>query len=305
MISIQSERRVHPRIKVSFPVSLEIRKHSSFTGETTDIGEGGLAITLKERLILPSVVSVCLNSVPSCPRIQANTEVLWSDPDSSTGNKAFRYGLRFLGVDIDPLRKFIAEINRKQIEDYFGAPIPAYIKEKFRENYIFEKFDQKQIMKVIEFKPPFLKIEKMVVLGFDKQDFLTTRGVGTGILTLNDTKGHYNDTIFLAQCGWLMGSAASIYLAILYPSTAPQVVEVDCIRPSKNRILWKPSPDGSRFFVETRVLKKKLQVVIVNVRITFGDILMGEVERLKLVLTPKDSIWGAKELGGLKSSSAK
>ena len=302
MATISSEKRAHPRINAFFPIHLEVERNSStssnFVGEAMDIGEGGLGLTLSQKLILPSVVSINLNSIPSCPRIQAKTEVLWSNLGSSARDKAVRYGLRFLNVDMDSLRKFIGEINVKQIEDYFGVAVPSYIKEKSRENYLFEKFDKKQIMKVIDFSPPFLKIEKMVVLGFDRQDLSTTRGVGTGILSIDDTKGHYNDTIFLAQCGWLMGSAASVYLAILFPSTAPQVVEVDRIRPSTDRILWKPSPNGSRFFIEICILKKKLQVVIVNVKITFGEIFMGEVEKLKLVLTPKDSIWKAKEIPG-------
>ncbi len=93
-----------------------------------------------------------------------------------------------------------------------------------------------------------------------------------------------------------MGSVTSIYLAILFPSTAPQVIEVDSIRPSKDKTLWKPSTMGSRFFIETHILKKKMQMIIVNVRITFGEIFMGEVERLKLFLAPKDSIWRTKEL---------
>ena len=304
-INLSTERRMHPRAEASLPIRLEVGSHpsassSNLIGETIDIGEGGLAMTLRHRLMLPSVVSIYLDSIPSCPHIEAKTEVLWSEPYLATRDKGFRYGLRFLNVDIGSLKKFIGEINRKQVGDYLGAVIPDDTKEKIKENYIFEKFDQKQIMKVIDFKPPFLKIEKMVVLAPDGQDLICRWSVGTGILTVDDTKGHYNDTIFLAQCGWLMGSAASIFLAILFPSTSPQVVEVDRIRPSTDRTLWKPSPNGSRFFIETRILKKRLQVVIVNVKITFGDIFMGEVERLKLVLTPKDSIWEAKELMGSK-----
>lgn len=188
------------------------------------------------------------------------------------------------------------EVILPNIEEFFGASLPNYIKELCKNNYILEKFNQQQIMEIIDFSRPFLKIEKMIVLGLDRNDILQNISLATGILTTNDTKGHYNDTIFLAECGRLMGSAASIYLAILFSSTAPQVVEVDHIKPSKDRTLWKPSSRGSRFFIETRILKKKLQVIIVNVKITFGDIFMGEVEKLKLVLTPKDSIWEAKEL---------
>jgi len=44
------------------------------------------------------------------------------------------------------------------------------------------------------------------------------------------------------------------------------------------------------------VLKKKLQLVIVITKITFGNILYGTIEELKLILTDKKSIWAAKEV---------
>lgn len=192
--------------------------------------------------------------------------------------------------------KPLAKATLQDAEDFFGYPLPQVIKENCRGYSVFEMFDQKQIMQVIDFEPPFLMIDKMAILGSDRQDILNIKSVGMGILTTDDTKGHYNDTIFLAKCGQLMGESASVYLAMLFAPIAPQVVEVDSIRPSDDKTLWKPSAKGSQFFIETQIIKKKLHVVIVNVKITFGEIFMGEVEKLKLVLTPKESIWGAKEL---------
>lgn len=182
------------------------------------------------------------------------------------------------------------------IEEFFGCALPERIKIICMDGCLLGQFDQKEIMGIIDFVPPFLRIDKMALIGSDRTDILRIRSLASGILTVEDTKGHYNDTVFLAKCGQLMGSAASIYLAILFPSTAPQVIEVDRIRPSDDKTLWKPSPGGSRFFIETVILRKKLHVIIVNVKITFGEIFMGEVEKLKLALTAKDSIWAAKEL---------
>lgn len=288
-------RRVHPRVKVSISASLKIKNSITLpflniVTEIIDLSEGGIGLISKESLPINSKVMLRIDSLS----FKAEGLLVWSHP--AHGQSDYCCGFRFLDVDLDSLRKDIGKVNKQHIEDFFGTSIPNYVKENALGTYLFEKFDCDQIMKTIDFTPPFLKIEKMVVLGFDRQSIFNIRGLGIGMLTTNDTKGHYNDTIFLAQCGQLMGSAASIYLAILFPSTAPQVIEVDSIRPSRDKTLWKPSLSGSRFFIETHILKKKMQVIIVNVRIFFGEIFMGEVERLKLILTPKDYIWGAKEL---------
>lgn len=292
-------RRIHPRVKVSFPVSLKIKNSTApslldIIPKTLDLSEGGLGLIARESLGINSETVLNIELAYLGIFLKAEAQVVWSRLINEQGDSC--YGLRFLNVDMDSLRKVAGEVNKQHIENFLGTAIPSYIKDNSKQTYLFEKFNPEQIRKVIDFTPPFLKIEKMVVLGFDRQNILNLKGLGTGMLTTNDTKGHYNDTIFLAQCGQLMGSAASIYLAILFPSTAPQVIEVDSIRPSKDKTLWKPSLKGSRFFIETHILKKKMQVIIVNVRITFGEIFMGEVEKLKLILTPKDSIWGAKEL---------
>jgi len=188
------------------------------------------------------------------------------------------------------------EDSLPSIEEFFGFYLPECLKRACKKTYLFEKYDQKQLTEIIDFIPPFLRVEKMVVFGPDKKNILQSRSIATGILTLEDVKGHYNDTIFLAMYGLLMASSASVYLATLFPSTAPQVVEVDRIKPSRDRVLWKPSVGGSRFFVETCIIKKKLQLVLADTRLISGEVFMGEVSRLKLILAPKDHIWEAKKL---------
>ena len=188
------------------------------------------------------------------------------------------------------------EASLPSIEKFFGFPLPEYLKKACKNTYVFEKLDQKRLMEIIDFSPPFLRADKMVVFGPDRKNILQNRSIVTGILTIEDVKGHYNDTIFLAMYGLLMASAASIYLAALFPSTAPQVVEVDHIKPSRDRVLWRPAISGSRFFVETGIIKKKLHMVIADTRLISGEVFMGEVSRLKLILAPKDHIWKAKSL---------
>lgn len=288
-------RRIHPRVKVSLPIYLKIKDSVTFPSPDIaagilDLSEGGIGLTLKKPLPVNSKVLLNIDGFS----FKAEALLAWNRPVDRQSN--YRCGFSFLDADLNSLREIIGKVNNRHLEDFFGTSVPNYVKENTPETYLFDKFDREEIMKTIDFTLPFLKIEKMAVLGSNRQNIFNLKGLATGILTTNDTKGHYNDTIFLAQCGQLMGSAASIYLAILFPTTAPQVIEVDSIRPSKDKTLWKPSLKGSRFFIETHILKKKMQVIIVNVRITFGEIFMGEVERLKLILTAKNSIWGAKEL---------
>ncbi len=53
-------------------------------------------------------------------------------------------------------------------------------------------------MEIIDFTPPFLKIEKIAIFGFDRKNIFQNKSIATGILTIEDVKGHYNDAIFLA-----------------------------------------------------------------------------------------------------------
>lgn len=302
--TIPSERRLHYRLELSIPIYLELKNpppnfSPSLAGQTTDISESGLGVVLKEKLMLPSNVKFHIDSTTSCPPIQAEAEVLWSDSDLFIKEEKTRYGLRFSNLkDATALRELLDRVSLHHIEKFFGFALPEHIKVTCKNNYVFERFDQKQIMGVIDFAPPFLKIQKMAVLSRDRRSILQTKSLGFGIVTPQDTAGHYNETIFLAMCGRLMASAASVFLAILFPTTAPQVVEANGVRPlpllEEAKGLWKPAPSGTTFFVESTIIKKKLQVVIMRTTISFDDILYGVIEELTLALTPKGSIWSAR-----------
>ncbi|MBU0571679.1 MAG: hypothetical protein KJ995_06830 [Candidatus Omnitrophica bacterium] len=185
------------------------------------------------------------------------------------------------------------------IEQFFETKLPDHIKNNVNDQHILSRIDKKQIMNIVDFTPPFLRIEKMIVFGNEEQ-IIGTRSIGMGIISQKDTDGHYNKTIYLAMCGWLMASSASIHLGVLYPKTAPQVVKADGVMPlqlpNNKKGLWQPSFDGTAFFVETQIKNKKLQLAIAETKISFGDILYGTIEDLKLVLTPKQSILATKTL---------
>ena len=186
----------------------------------------------------------------------------------------------------------------KKVQDFLGIKMPSHICEWLEDRQIVKGFTQEQIMEAIDFTPPFLKIERMVILGMDDDSIIQSKGISIGKMTQQDTEGHYNNTVFLAYCGRLMGQAASSHLGVLFPDTAPQVVKVDRIRPirSSGNIIWKPNKEGSIFIIETIIIKKKLQVIIVDSRVSFGDLVFGIANNATIVLTPKESIYTAKEL---------
>lgn len=297
-------RRFHPRVEVSLPVQIEARTASNnlplnLSGYTTDISEGGLGVILKERLKVSSNLKLFIDSTIHYPQFHTEAITLWKDADILAKDGVIRYGLRFSETkDRDLVRDFLNKVSLHRVENFFGFALPDHLKETCKDNYVSEKFDQTQIMKVIDFIPPFLKIQKIVVLNTDRRDILRAKSLGIGVVTPRDTTGHYNETIYLAMCGWLMASSASVFLAILFPATAPQVVETNGVKPlplsGEMKGLWKPAPPGTIFFVESTVIKKRLQLVIMKTTITFGNIHFGIIEELKLVLTPKDSIWSAR-----------
>lgn len=297
-------RRIHHRVEVSLPIRLEAKTAScnlalNLTGYATDISEGGLGLILKEKLPVPANLKLFVDPTADYPGFQAKAVTLWRNADILTNNSAIRYGLRFSETkDSDLARDFLNKACLHHVENFFGFTLPDHLKETCKDNYVSEKFDQKQILKVIDFVPPFLKIQKMVVLSTDRRDILQAKSLGIGVVTPKDTTGHYNQTIYLAMCGWLMASSASVFLAILFPTTAPQVVEANGVKPlplsGEMKGLWKPASPGTTFFVESTIIKKKLQLVIMKTTITFDNIHFGIIEELKLVLTPKDSIWSAR-----------
>lgn len=292
------QKRIYPRIKVKIPIRLGLKSLiSDIVAETFDLSEGGVGLILKTPLPLNTLVTFYTDSSFHNLALEAEAQVIWFHP--LLKERGHPCGLRFTNVDMGILKEILSEINRQQIKNFFGTAVPNLLMDDSRKNYLFETFDQKQIMGVIDFTPPFLKIEKIAVLGLDRDDILQIRGLASGVLTLEDTKGHYNDTIFLAKCGWLMASAASIYLAILFSSTAPQVIQADGVRPIEKQI-WKPADQGTSFWVEVNIIKKKMQLVITSTRILFDEILYGAVDKLKLVLATKESIWEAKQLPAVR-----
>lgn len=295
------EKRIYPRYPLSLPVKLETKDpntkiHANGSGEFVDISLGGAGLSLDTPLEIGSHVKLWADLYPTKPVLSTEAKVKWIQ-STPTSNR-FRHGLQFLESDADVLKEALREINIHNIESFFGIPLPDHIKKNCLDNWVSKRLNKKEIMEVIDFEPPFLKIEKAIVFdSFTNGSPTHEKGITTGVVTLEDTKGHYNDTMFLALCGWLMASSASVHLAILSPKTVPQVIEANGVRPllslDNKKHIWKPAPEGTRFFVETQILRQKLRLAIVTTTITFSNVLFGVVDELKLIIDPRESILNA------------
>ena len=192
-------------------------------------------------------------------------------------------------------REFQTKCDLKKI---FGKKLPPHL-DMIYADIPCKCLDQPEMMKIIDFHPPFLRAEKIAIFEEENSGIKNYRSLGMGLIYPADTNGHYNSTIYLAMCGWLMASTASVHLAYNFSEFAPQVVEADKVKPFKSVDgigSLKPRPQGTTFWVETIIRKSKLKLVLVTTNISFGNFAYGTIEDLKFILTPKDSIWKAKEV---------
>jgi len=151
----------------------------------------------------------------------------------------------------------------------------------------------KSMQDLLYFSPPFLRTENMVIFG---DVIVGSRSIGVGTVYPEDMAGHFNDTVYLAFAGRLMPSTATIHLAHFFPDTSPQAVEGGSIKVDRDALnggLIRPKKSGSKFYVETTVTKKKLNLVLVETSIMFGKARFGVIQNLRFVLTEKNSIFKA------------
>jgi len=289
-------KRKTQRIKINCPVSIRGSLNQAL-GECTDVSPEGMGLMSELDMSQGQSFKMNINLSPFAPQTVVESQILWKQ--SLNKNGKYRYGIRFTDAEDIGLKKVCAEITTHDIQGFLKIKLPEHIKNGLKDSYVSKKLDKRQIMQLIDFTPPFLRIERMVLLG-DEKNILTTRSIGMGVVSAKDTEGHYNNTIFLAMCGWLMASSASVHLASLYPDTAPQVVKADGVMPlhlpADKKELWRPSDEGTVFLVETNIIKKKMQLILTETKISFHNLLYGTIKQLKLVLTPKNSIWTAKRL---------
>jgi hypothetical protein len=183
--------------------------------------------------------------------------------------------------------------NIQNVERFLGHKLPVELREKYKKHSSFVKLNKNDITKTVDFFDPFLRTEKLVIFG---DDIVGSASIGIGTVFIEDLVGHYNNTIYLAFAGRLMPSTATIHLAHFFPNTCPQAVEGKSIRMDKEAMnggLLQPKKEGTIFYVESIVTKKKLNLVLLETNIMFGQAKFGLIENLKFVLTDKNSIYNA------------
>lgn len=291
--------------RIPLNVSIEVvnpENSQKIVGQLQDISEQGIGLWLEKPLTPQTVVSLKWNSLTG-RRVEVGGKIIHATPIAGQPHGVY-CGVQLGSDDVETLKQILVEMSIRETEQYLDLPLPGHIKVNLKSDYLLEKMDQQQMMEVIDFTPPFLKTEKILLFGRDRRDLPNVKGLAMGFISTRDTAGHYNETIFLAMCGYLMASSASVHLAILFPSTAPQVIEANGVKPlifsdAKENQLWKPSKTGTPFFVESRILKKRMQLVVMETKVSFGPVMFGIINELKLILTPKESIWSAKEIPAL------
>lgn len=298
MANTISERRQFPRVANVFPIEVAFGEGSdALIGRTMDISETGSKLLLKSPFPIPTTIGLTLNLSPYSAQKEIDADIVWGK--ALPKQNRFLYGVRFPPQEDTALKEILCEINEEALQNFLGIRLPTHIRKECRARYLCDKFDQREIMNIIDFKPPFLKVNKIAILGSVNDDVVKKTALGMGVITPADTDGHYNDTIFLALCGWLMASVSSIHLAVLFPSSAPQVIEANHVKPlklvSQPNAIWKPSSQGTVFLVESHIERRKLQLFVMRTRITLGTIQFGVIEELKLVLTDRKSIFLARD----------
>ncbi len=179
--------------------------------------------------------------------------------------------------------------NSEVFEDFLCCRVPDLLRNRYKDRKIFCKLNFEDIQKTVNFTPPFLRTQRLIIFG---ETFLDSSSIGVGTVWPEDMEGHYNNTIYLAFAGRLMPSTATIHLAHFFPNSSPQAVEGQSIRLDKEALnggLLQPGKKGSTFYVETKVTKKKLNLVFVETNIMFGQAKFGLIENLKFILTVRHS----------------
>lgn len=181
----------------------------------------------------------------------------------------------------------------EKIETSLGCKLPDNLIKKYGSATIKASLNRGQIESIVDFHEPFLRTDHMLIFG---DDIVGSSSIGVGRIYPEDMVGHFNTTVYLAFAGRLMPSTATIHLAYFFPETAPQAVEGESIRMAKDAFnggLIQPKKEGTIFYVETIVKKKKLNLVLVETNIMFGKASFGLIENLRFLLTEKNSIYKA------------
>lgn len=101
------ERRTHTRIKVRWPITVEI-DDNIIEGETRDITTVGMFINCKEALVLNETYRISIIP-PNRQSIELACKVLWSNLYSTEGENMYGAGFCFVKVSDEDIH-FLSEM---------------------------------------------------------------------------------------------------------------------------------------------------------------------------------------------------
>ena len=115
------ERRVYPRAKIKWPVTVETDK-GTIDGVTSDVTPNGVFIHCQKPLSLNVVFEMAIDIPNSEHSITAKAEVVWSNrwgPDDEISPRGM--GIRFVKISSEA-RKFIARAAMSHLKSNEVAP---------------------------------------------------------------------------------------------------------------------------------------------------------------------------------------
>lgn len=110
-----TERRQHPRAKLTFPVFAETNR-TLISGTTKNISERGAFVCCQQPLKLGDVIAVLISVSPRNPPIRAIAEVVRSD-NSCSANEREPHGMAVKFI-------IIPEADRRAISDMVSQNTP-------------------------------------------------------------------------------------------------------------------------------------------------------------------------------------
>jgi len=105
---VNLEKRRHPRFAVDLPIEyLQIDSSVPYTGRLLDASEGGLLVYLPERVVVGQhlKMKIFFSFGSELDIIEIEAEVIWEDIHLEKDWGDYRFGVRFIDISQDDVKK--------------------------------------------------------------------------------------------------------------------------------------------------------------------------------------------------------
>ena len=153
----------------------------------------------------------------------------------------------------------------------------------FKDSEILKTSQQEELIKVIDFTPPFLKIDRYITFNVKADSKILSKGLGGGLMTIEDIEGHNDADMFLAFCGKLLGQGMCIHVGMIYPEDCAKEIKVVNLHPSAIRdFLWNVDERECPFFVETTMDYQGKDHIIMRGKICSEYLNLAYIDNFKI-----------------------